>query len=307
MEGINNLGATCAINSLIQMICRCQRLRDVILNSNTGEGTFTNELKEIIDLIYNQKKSLNPMKFIDNFYITFKGVFNRFEQLDINELWFYVFDKINDETSISLESDLDEYESKIAVFNNNKTSDILKLVQGVFINIISCSNCGHKSHSFEPFITIPVDIYENKSIADLVGLAIDDEIREQDEWKCENCNGNHKYLKMKKIWKLPDILFISLNRFKDVNNKNNTEVYINENLNFNLNNIRNYNYNLQSIGLHFGNLQGGHYISVCNINNETFNIYNDEIVRVINKDEFIQNHLKNNTAYLILYELNRSL
>jgi len=65
-------------------------------------------------------------------------------------------------------------------------------------------------------------------------------------------------------------------------------------------------YNLQSIGLHFGNLQGGHYISICNINNETFNIYNDENVRVINKDDFIQNNLKNNTAYLILYELNRN-
>ena len=306
MEGINNLGATCAINSLIQMICRCQRLRDVILNSNTGEGTFTYELKEVIDLIHNQKKSINPMKFINNFYIIFKGIFNRFEQLDINELWLYVFDKINEETSITLEGNLDEYESKIAVFNNNKTSDILKLVQGIFINIISCSNCNHNSHSFEPFISIPVDIYENKSIADLVGLTIDDEIREQDEWKCEKCNGNHKYLKMKKIWKLPDILFISLNRFKDINNKNNAEVYINENLNFNLNNIRNYTYNLQSIGLHFGNLQGGHYISVCNINNETFNIYNDENVRVINKDDFIQNNLKNNTAYLILYELNRN-
>ena len=49
MEGINNLGSTCAINSLIQMICRCDKLRNVILNANVNEGTFTHELKEIID------------------------------------------------------------------------------------------------------------------------------------------------------------------------------------------------------------------------------------------------------------------
>ena len=159
MEGINNLGATCAINSLIQMICRCQRLRDVILNSNTGEGTFTYELKEVIDLIHNQKKSINPMKFINNFYIIFKGIFNRFEQLDINELWLYVFDKINEETSITLEGNLDEYESKIAVFNNNKTSDILKLVQGIFINIISCSNFREYSVSFKYITNTSINKY----------------------------------------------------------------------------------------------------------------------------------------------------
>ena len=96
MQGINNLGSTCAINSLIQMITRCDKLREIILNSNTTEGTITNELKEIIDLMHNQNKSLNPAKFLNSFYTTFKGIFNRYEQIDINELWFYICEKINE-------------------------------------------------------------------------------------------------------------------------------------------------------------------------------------------------------------------
>lgn len=307
MEGITNLGGTCAINSLIQMICRSNKLREVILNTNLNQGTFTNELKEIIDLLYNQKKSINPMKFINNFYITFKGIFNRFEQIDISELWFYIFDKIHEETSIPINTiNLNDYDNKIALYNNYKTSDILNLVQGSFINVIECLNCYHKSHSFEPFITIDVDIEDNKSIADLVMLCLKDEIRNSDEWKCENCNGNHNYLKTKKLCKLPEILLISLKRFNDINNKNNLDVYVNEQLIFNIDNNK-IIYNLGSIGLHYGNLQGGHYMSICNINNESYNLYNDEFVKVINKNDLNQNYLKNNNAYLILYELNRYL
>jgi len=306
MEGINNLGATCAINSLIQMICRNDKLRTIILNANVNEGTLTSELKEVLHLIHNEKKSLTPNKFINNFYLIFKGIFNRFEQIDINELWLYMIDKIHEETSYKLNIDnsdsKDIYQSTINTFNNNKTSGLLELVQGSFINVISCSNCNHKSHSFEPFITLAVDIQENKTIADLIFGTMTDENRERDEWKCENCNGNHNYMKMKRIWKFPEILVISLNRFKDIYNKDNSEVFVNEKLNFIIDDTNHYNYRLKSMGLHYGNLNGGHYMSICEINNETFNLYNDENVNTINKNDF----LKSNTAYLIIYQLNRS-
>lgn len=312
MEGINNLGSTCAINSLIQMICRCEKLREIILKSDCKEGTFIYELKEILDLIHNKNKSINPMKFINNFYDIFKGVFNRFEQIDITELWFYLCEKINEETAININPKLitNDHDHKIAIYNNYKTSHFLELIQGSFINIIQCDNCNHKTHSFEPFITIALDINENKTLADLFMTTLINEKREADHWKCENCNGNHSYFKAKMIWKLPEILVISLNRFKDIYNKNNEEVYINENLNFIkgsiLSNIdNNYNYELQSIGLHFGNLLGGHYMSICNINNETFNLYNDDNVRSFPKNDFINNNLKSNNAYLIIYKFIR--
>lgn len=305
MEGINNLGSTCAINSLIQMICRCKKLCDIILTANVSEGTFTYELKEVIDLIVNQNKSVNPMKFINFFYTTFNGIFNRYEQIDINELWFYVYEKINEETSIQEnENNNNEYDITMAIYNNHKKSNIMNLVQGAFINAIQCSNCKYNSHLYEPFITFALDIQENKSIADLISITLNDEIREQDEWICDNCKNNHNYLKIKRIKKLPEILIISLNRFKDIYNKNNTDVFVNDKLVFNADgNI--YNYELQSMGLHFGNLLGGHYMAVCNINNESFNVYNDDSVKVINKDDFIKNNLLNNSVYLIIYQLNR--
>lgn len=315
MEGISNLGATCAINSLIQIICRNKHLSATILNANVSPNSFTGELKEIIELICNQNKSLHPAKFIDCFYKTFNGIFNRYEQIDINELWFYVFDKINEETSkpsllnFSVVSNLkEEHDYKINIYNNNKTSELLKLVQGSFINIIECSNCNHRSYSFEPFINISLDIDtktdNNLTIADLISTFIKDEFREADAWKCDKCLQNCSYIKTNRIWKIPKVLLLSLNRFKDHNNKNNKEIFINDELNFNKGSVLSINedckFELQAVGLHFGGLCGGHYTSACNMNNGNYHHYNDDVINVISSNDIKQ--ILNKNGYLIIYE-----
>ena len=307
MEGINNLGGTCAINSLIQIICRCEKMRNIILNAEVSNDSFTIELKEIIDLMYNHNKSLNPVKFINSFYKTFEGIFNKYEQIDINELWFYLYEKINEETSrtITISKNItnieDEHNLKIAMYNNYKESELMKLVQGSFINVIECCHCTNKSYSFEPFINIAVDIENepNITIAQLIMNFMKDEHREKDDWKCDKCNDKHNYIKSRKIWKIPKLLFITLNRFKDVNNKNNTEVFINDTILFN--NNEEFRFNLQSIGLHSGSLSGGHYTALCNIKDGNYHLYNDSHIIKYKEDE-LKNNIKSNGAYLIVYE-----
>jgi len=48
MQGLENIGSTCAINSLIQIICRNTYLRDTILSYELSDDTLTNNLKEIL-------------------------------------------------------------------------------------------------------------------------------------------------------------------------------------------------------------------------------------------------------------------
>ena len=310
MQGINNLGATCAINSLIQIICRCDKLRNVILNADVPNDSFTGELKEILDLLHNKNVSLNPVKFLNCFYKTFENIFNKYEQIDINELWIYIFEKINEETSISYKPKTnftniyEEHDLKIAIYNNNKYSNILNLVQGSFINVIQCNNCNNISHSFEPFINIALNIEnENVSIIDLLMNNFKVENREKDEWKCDKCNDYHSYKKTFKIWKIPDILFISLNRFKDINKKNYANIHINTNIIFNKGSISTKNvdckYNLKSVGLHHGNLSNGHYNALC-YNNNIFTLFDDDTVNIIDEPNLLN---KINNAYIMLYEI----
>ena len=148
MEGLANLGATCAINSLIQILYRIDEFKKVILNSNTNEGTITYELKDLFDVL-NKHNSISPNRFINNFYEIFKGVFNKFEQLDICELYLFLIQKIHDEICISIPmnnsiSNLsDEHNYKIAFYNDFKYSNIYRLFQGSYIHIIKCLQCNH--------------------------------------------------------------------------------------------------------------------------------------------------------------------
>jgi ubiquitin C-terminal hydrolase len=315
MEGINNLGSTCAINSLIQIITRNNELRNIILNSNVAINTFTNELKEIIDLLYNQQKSINPVKFINYFYNTFKDVFNRNEQIDINELWFYFYNKINEETcynslnNISLNQITnieEEHKYKLNIYNENKESEIMKLVQGSYINIIECSKCNNKTYLFEPFITLNLDITnnENISIVDLIVNSMKNEYREKDDWICSKCNEKYAYIKTSRIWKLPKLLFITINRFKEFNKKNNNEIIINNTLNFNKGSIMSENkdivLNLESIGLHHGDIHGGHYTALCNMKNGNYHLFNDNNINIIKEEELFKD-FKSNNAYILLY------
>ncbi len=318
MEGISNLGGTCAINSIIQIFCRCHKLRNAILQSKPPPLSFTDELKEILELIHIHHKSLHPSKFLNCFYKTFENIFHRFEQIDINELWFYIYDKIHNDLSqsisISIENQniphrdiYEEHNNQMIKFNDYKCSPINELTQGSYINIIICSNCDNKSYSFEPFTSILIDIdinENNNSVVDLLINTFKEEIRDADDWKCDKCNNKCSYKKLRRIWKLPELLFITLNRFKDCYKKNSREVYINDGINFNsgsiLSSTNEYKYKLNSVALHQGNLSGGHYTALCNINDDIYHLYNDEHVSTFNKDDIpkIASY-----AYMILYEL----
>lgn len=313
MEGLKNLGATCAINSLIQIICRTDILRNSILNDNNiPENTITCELKEILDLLYNKKNSISPNKFINNFYNIFSNYFNKGEQLDINELWLLLFDKISEEISIpiaineNISNIFEEHDLKINKFNNNKSSNWLKNSQGSFIHLIQCVDCNHKKYNFETFSSIQLDLINNNnsSIAEMLLDYLKIEERGCDEWCCDNCKKNSKYIITTKIWKCPQVLFLTIKRFNDVFNKNFNNININSFLNFKEGSIFSENkdieYNIQALGLHHGNLGGGHYTSLCKYDNKYIH-YDDELCSEIKEDDFTIFLQSNNTAYMVVY------
>jgi len=204
----------------------------------------------------------------------------------------------------------EEHDMKIALYNKNKYSHILNLVQGSFINIIQCNNCNNISHSFEPFVNIALNINDdndddnaNDTLIKLLMNNFKVENREKDEWKCDKCNDFHSYKKTFKIWKIPEVLFISLNRFKDIHKKNYANIHINSDIIFKKGCIPTKDidciYNLKLIGLHHGNLSNGHYNTLY-YNNNTFTLFDDNSVNTINEPDLLK---KINSAYMMLYEI----
>ena len=94
MQGLENLGSTCAINSLVQIICRNHYLRNIILEYDLKKDGITDNLKELLVLMHEEKKSLRPRKFINNMFKILNGIFKYGEQIDIYELWIFLSQEI---------------------------------------------------------------------------------------------------------------------------------------------------------------------------------------------------------------------
>lgn len=314
MEGLQNLGSTCAVNSLIQIICRTKKLRESLLTQKLPDNSLGNELKDILDLMYVRNKSLIPYKFVNSLYNILDGIFIRGEQIDIGELWTFLFDKIATEAGVpySIETSNNKLNNEcnkiLSRFNENKTSKWLETSQGVLVNIISCKNCSHNSYNFEPFTSLSLSIINDEvpSLIDMLKDFLSVEERKADDWKCDSCNQCSEYIKTVKIWKAPEVLFLVIKRFKEDLKKDNRYIKINKSLCFNQgtileNNSQDKKYNLAGIGLHYGLLQGGHYIAICHIGDGKFIQYDDLNITDLTKN--INDILeKNNSGYIIAYE-----
>lgn len=208
MQGIENLGSTCAINSLIQIICRNDILRNIILNNDFANDTMSGQLKEIIDLMYVRNNSIIPRKFLNTLYSVFKDIFYPGEQIDIGELWTFLTDKIiTEETDkepasnlylkdyltegVAYKTDADfnnaivnckllrkKYEYYYHMFNK-KTSMWQKSTQGFYLNTTRCLHCNLTFYNFEPFTSLNIDIpadMPNPRISDMISASLKEEV-----------------------------------------------------------------------------------------------------------------------------------
>ena len=276
MQGIENLGSTCAINSLIQVITRNDILRNIILNNTfaatDADVTISQQLSEIIDLMYVKNNSIVPRKFIHTFYSIFKDIFYHGEQIDIGELWTFLSDKISEEieatpkdtnTDTNLTDCLtggviykDDAEFHNAMIKckllkkkyeyyyhkfNTKTSIWQRSTQGFYLNTTRCVHCQTTFYNFEPFTSLNLDIphtqhssqpHSSPSISLMIANSLKEEVIHGD-WFCSTCRKNTAYKKSTKLWKLPDVLVIIVKRFMNSNAKNDAPIKINDYLNFN--------------------------------------------------------------------------
>lgn len=336
MQGLQNLGSTCAINSLIQIICRTEHLRNVILNQDIqSSDTLTYQLKEILTMMHCENHSLSPKKFVGYIFKHFDGIFRQGEQLDVGELWMFLFDKIatecgidtpifihNTSYEISLKdlehtnvniarcSELfDRCETTIHRINNNKTSLWLQSCQGIMMGMIQCSECHSILYNFEPFTSIPLDIPDTDmkpSVATMFRNYLQPQVSEGD-WKCEKCNKNTSYTKILKIWKMPPVLMFVIKRFINIHQKNTRPIKVNTKICIKQGSIissmdQDYTYKCTAMALHYGSLSGGHYCALCQSNNQ-FVLYDDLNMSLISQENMQKSFDNNTEGYMLVYTL----
>lgn len=183
-------------------------------------------------------------------------------------------------------------------------------ILGTFNTCTTCTECSNKSYRFDVYTTLslPIPNKPNVDIYDCFDLMIADNVlKDNNMYECSNCNHKTISVQKTKLWMVPEILFIIFKRFsydKNRMTKNNVNItypiknlqitkYINEY------NQKNFVYDLKSVVHHYGNYDGGHYISFCATDDyTTWNRFDDSRISLVKSvEEFMTSN-----SYILMYE-----
>lgn len=318
--GLINLGNTCYMNSILQILFSCDNFNKEVLQKDLKLGTMVNSYKFIIQRMIVRSNSESKIKklkltsFTNNFKKKFQHICNN--QQDAHEALFYILGIYHTELKekftkkilnenikemICQSSIKEECVKQLNILYKNDYSIINKFFYGKLNNCVHCTACNNTINRVEIYKGIELSINECSNILE----CFEDYFKKETilDYKCNNCN---KIACNKQIQLLsaPQYLFITLKRFKYDFNRNHFNknvdniiypIYIN--LNNYISGNNNCKYKLIGIVNHVGNLNSGHYYSHNNFNENWINC-DDETITLLPKKQLLDNR----NAYILLYE-----
>ena len=282
--GIKNLGCTCYMNSLFQIFYNIPSFRESIMKCecpNEKKNSLFQLKKLFFSLKYSESQFCDALDFCKNFD---DRVLNTHEQMDIDEFFVILLDKIEEHLKGTKNADLVKY------FFQGKNSDEL-----LFQN-----SCNHNRENELSFYSFQLQVKNKKSIEESLDAIIEGELMDGDnKIFCDFCKTKHPAIKRQSFKTLPRMLIFVLKRFEfnydtmqkiKLNDyyefpltldmtKYTTEYLHNKNENKSKENKAN-QYRLKGIVIHTGHSEGGHYYAfIRDQNSENWYEFNDTRVR----------------------------
>jgi ubiquitin C-terminal hydrolase len=281
MKGFNNLGNTCYLNSGLQMLIQNIDLCNIII-TYSNQSLILNKLAKIIIEYHNEHScSISPNE-IKQIIQERQLIFNGFGQQDASEF------------IICLLNLIDEEIKKI-----NPNSNEIDNLFGINMNVrIKCKYniCLQVSNTKEKNNFLILDINdESKTLDDLYrNFKSSDLLTDDNQYFCENCKMKRIASKRYQVIEWPNNLIIVLKRFKQ-----NGTFITKQNHHINIDLLWRHGMSLISAVIHYGNLNGGHYINISKISDKWY-LFNDSNVSLIRSESELNNIL--NFAYVLNYK-----
>lgn len=270
--GLQNIGNTCYLNSICQVILNCSHFIDFIMRINTN-----NEIIVLIKkFIYEYRTSTEPVTPINikkcmSKYEKFEG----FSQHDSHEFLTIFLDIIDMELKkekIDIISIFFDHKFYTKIYNENEE----KIIK-----------------SIERILHLPVTTNLNESYLKFTES-------ENFEWKSDKFNSYVNANKKDVVYEWPIYLTILFKKYSTHHKiDNDIEIPIQWKIvNISQSKKEIINYSLVGCVIQYGNLFAGHYISILHRNNK-FYLCNDANIHEIEQEKAIQII---NKAYLVIYE-----
>ncbi len=251
MSGLDNLGNTCFMNSVLQCLRHTILLNTFLfgnqisiqlsrnLNGNRVELSKINllitYLKTITDLWTTaDQTSVNPIQF----KIIFNHIYEQYQdhgQHDANDCLVSILQALHEATAKNVNytlkgeiiTDIDRQIQKSthdwATHYKQRHSEILDVFAGQLQSKITCQNCTKISYTYDPILTIDLTLPTNISQIAPVSYTIyeclqlytsQEQLSLGNEFKCNHCHQKTQADIIKTIWTSPNTLIIHLGRFK---------------------------------------------------------------------------------------------
>ena len=281
MKGFNNIGNTCYMNSGLQMLIQNTELCNLIIKYS-NDSIILKTIADFINMYYNDNSTnvLNPSD-IKGIVEKRQHIFEGFHQQDSSEFVIFLLDIIDEEIK--------------KVTNNSMINKLFGLKMNVRIKCKyrECLNIVNKIETnnflildMEPEFKSLDDAYRNHRSG--VKLETDN------MYYCEKCKTKRVASKRVSIEEWPQHNIVILKRFKQYGfrfQKLNQPIDIP--LEWRHNNM------LEGAIIHYGSMNGGHYVYVGKNNNKWY-LYDDSIVSEIKTIEELKVLLT--SAYCLYYK-----
>lgn len=273
-KGLNNLGNTCFFNSAMQCILSMTKFCEIILNKDFSDNQQISRALQnfIINYKIAPNNTVDPKIFINSIKSKIK-----------------LFNKTQQDAHAFLEMLLS------IIFEENKT---IKNKQGELEQLflvehedsVICKSCMFKvTNTVKSHIQW---LFVNESIENsfIKYEEIEDMVDKSSQWHCYNCNRNVLAGIKHKIINSSTYLIVHLNRFLDIQQKNNANIIVNETIKINKT-----PYKLIGEVCHTGTLSYGHYYAYASRNNKFYK-FDDSIA----SSSFPLTN--SSTPYILFYE-----
>lgn len=244
VSGLRNLGNTCFMNSILQCLSHTRLLLEFCVNgdykahvnksNSCMKGALISAYAKLMESISRGSELVSPNEFksqIARFAKRFVG----YSQHDAEEFLIYLLEGLHEDLNRTDKetrkrytlrdgSDLEHLSESVKAhelwnrFTQCENSKIVDIFMGYMRSSLSCTNCGHTSNSFEPFLDLSLPIPLTNShveLEDCLELFTQEEILDGDEMPmCCRCKNRQKFKKTLNIQKFPQILILHLKRFR---------------------------------------------------------------------------------------------